>query len=261
MQTLSRTSLAVALAMLCAATGNTQTATAPKPATGSGAPAADAPQRDPGLYMNIQTDMGGITCKLFEQQAPNAVRTIVGLAIGKISYVDPRTKAVTKKKFYDGLVFHRVIPEFMIQGGDPLGTGYGNPGGPGFPYKNEVDPTLKFDVPGRLALANEGNNNSNGSQFFITEVPYASLNGGYTIFGQCDNVDIVKAIARVKRDSDDKPLMPVHIQHITVQRVGPVPPNAPEVMPKPATPAKPATTTAPKPVTGTAPKPTTPATH
>ena len=195
------------------------------------APAAPAAQRDPGLYMTFQTDMGDISCKLYEKEAPTAVRTMVGLAIGKTYYVDPRTHLKMRKKFFDGLTFHRVIPNFMIQGGDPLGNGLGNPEGPGFPYKNETLPGLLFNVPGRLALANSGADNTNGSQFFITEVAYPSLNGGYTLWGQCGNLDVVKAIARVKADNNNKPLMPVHIKHVIVERVGPVPLNAPEAMP------------------------------
>ena len=192
-------------------------------------PTASTAGRDPGLYMTFQTDMGAISCKLFEKESPVTVGKMVGLAIGKISYVDPTTKQTVHKKFFDGLTFHRVIPGFMIQGGDPLGTGTGGPEGPGFPYKNENSPGLNFDVPGRLAMANAGPN-TNASQFFITEVANPALNGGYTIWGQCDNPDVVKAIARVKRDASDKPLTAVHIQHVIVQRVGPAPANAPEVM-------------------------------
>ena len=209
---------------------------------------AATPERDPGLYWTMQTDMGAISCKLFEKEAPVTVSTMVGLAIGKKSYVDPATKQTVRKKFFDGLTFHRVIPGFMIQGGDPLGNGSGSPEGPGFPYKNESSPGLNFDVPGRLAMANAGPN-TNGSQFFVTEVPNPSLNGGYTIWGQCDNPDVVKAIARVKRDSNDKPLTAVHIQHVIVQRVGPAPANAPEAMaaapagkPAPASNARPPAT-------------------
>jgi peptidyl-prolyl cis-trans isomerase A (cyclophilin A) len=202
-------------------------------ASSQAAPAQDAaPQagaRDPGLYMTFQTDKGDIACKLFEKEAPITVRTMVGLAIGKTSYQDPQTGQTVKKKFFDGLTFHRVIPMFMIQGGDPLGTGTGAPGGPGFPYKNESVASLKFDVPGRLAMANAGPN-TNGSQFFITEVPVAQLDGGYTIWGQCGNVDVVKAIARVSRDPNDKPNTPVHIKRVVVERVGPAPANAPESM-------------------------------
>jgi len=200
------------------------------PQAGSAAPAAAAGEREAGLYMTFQTDKGSIACKLFEKEAPVTVGKMVGLAIGKISYIDPRTKQTGRRKFFDGLTFHRVIPGFMIQGGDPLGNGLGGPEGPGFPYKNESAPGLMFNVPGRLAMANAGPN-TNASQFFITVAPYPSLNGGYTIWGQCENVDVVKAIAGVQRDSNDKPLTPVHIQHAVVERVGAAPANAPEAMP------------------------------
>ena len=195
--------------------------------------ASEAGQREPGLYMTFQTDKGNIACKLFEKESPITVGKMVGLAIGKISYIDPRTGQQNRNKFFDGLTFHRVIPGFMIQGGDPLGNGTGSPKGPGFPYQNETSPALTFNVPGRLAMANAGPN-TNASQFFITEAPYPSLNGGYTIWGQCQNQDIVKAIAGVQRDSNDKPITPVHIQHVVVERVGPAPANAPEAMPAPA---------------------------
>lgn len=213
--------------------------TAPLAMVAQDAQAPAAGQREPGLYMTFQTDKGNIACKLFEKEAPVTVGTMVGLAIGKTSYIDPRTGKQNRNKFFDGLTFHRVIPGFMIQGGDPLGTGTGSPSGPGFPYKNETSPNLKFDMPGRLAMANAGPN-TNASQFFITEVAYPSLNGGYSIWGQCENADVVKAIARVQRDSSDKPVTPVHIQHVMVQRVGPAPANAPEAMSGPAGSDKPA---------------------
>ncbi len=192
------------------------------------APGEAKAAREPGLYMTFVTSMGAISCKLYEKEAPIAVHKIVGLAIGKISYIDPRTgRRVVGKKFYDGLTFHRVIPNFMIQGGDPLGNGTGSPRGPGFPFKNEVVPTLRFDVPGRLALANAGPD-TNGSQFFITEAPAPWLNGGFTLFGQCGNLDVVHAIANVPRDANDRPLKPVVIERVLVERVGPTPPDAPE---------------------------------
>jgi len=203
------------------------------PPSGQTAQASAAGQREPGLYMTFQTDKGDIACKLFEKESPITVGKMVGLAIGKISYIDPRTKQQNRNKFFDGLTFHRVIPGFMIQGGDPLGTGTGAPGGPGFPYQNETSPGLAFNVPGRLAMANAGPN-TNASQFFITEAPYPSLNGGYTIWGQCQNQDVVKAIAGVQRDAQDKPLTPVHIKHVVVERAGPAPANAPEAMSTPA---------------------------
>lgn len=193
-------------------------------------PASPADKRKPGLYWTMETDKGKIICKLFEAEAPVTVRTMVGLAIGKISYVHPETKKVMRNKFFDGLTFDRVIPGALIQGGDLLGTGVGHPEGPGFPYKSEIVPSLKFDVPGRLAMANSGPD-TNDTHFFITETPNPSLNGKYTIWGQCENADVVKAISGVPRDPGDTPLTPIHIQHVIIERVGPAPADAPEAMP------------------------------
>jgi peptidyl-prolyl cis-trans isomerase A (cyclophilin A) len=194
-------------------------------------PAAPAQnvKRDPGLYWTFETDMGNISCKLFEKEAPNTVRTMVGLALGKISYRDGATGATMKKRFFDGLTFHRVIPNFMIQGGDPTGTGTGGPEGPGFPYKNENVPQLNFDVAGRLAMANAGKD-TNGSQFFITEQVVGLPPNTYTIWGQCQNLNVVKAIARVPT-TGDHPNNPPHIKKVDIERVGPAPTNAPEAMP------------------------------
>jgi peptidyl-prolyl cis-trans isomerase A (cyclophilin A) len=188
-----------------------------------------ATEREPGLYLTFETSMGPLRCKLYEKEAPLTVGTIVGLATGKKSYQDPRTgQKVEGKKFYDGLIFHRVIPEFMIQGGDPLGNGTGGPRGPGFPFKDECVASLKFDVAGRLAMANAGPG-TNGSQFFITEAPTPHLHMRHTIFGQCENVDLVKAIARVPTKGSDMPAKPVVIERVTVERVGPAPSGAPEL--------------------------------
>jgi peptidyl-prolyl cis-trans isomerase A (cyclophilin A) len=198
------------------------------PIAGNGATPAD--KRKPGLYWTFETDKGKISCKLFEAEAPVTVRTMVGLAIGNISYVHPETKQVERKKFFDGLTFDRVIPGVMVQGGDLLGTGVGHPEGPGFPYKSEVEPTLKFDTPGRLAMANSGPD-TNDTHFFITEAAYPSFDGKFTIWGHCENVDVVKAIARVPRDMGDTPVTPVRIQRVVVERVGPAPVNAPETVP------------------------------
>jgi len=199
----------------------------PGPTAASEPVMKDEQAGEPGLYMTFDTNMGKIRCKLFEKEAPMTVRKMVGLALGKLSYVDPRTKKeVSGKRFFDGLIFHRVIPRFMIQGGDPLGTGYGGPEGPGFPFKDEFSPSLKFDVPGRLAMANTGPN-TNQSQFFITEIPTRNLNNKHTIFGQCDNLDIVKSISRVPANND-KPIKSVLMKRVSVERVGPAPPDAPE---------------------------------
>lgn len=165
----------------------------------------------------IHTSMGDIHCVLFPDKAPIGTTNFIGLATGTKEWTNPRTgKTMTGVPLYDGTIFHRVIPQFMIQGGDPLGSGTGDPG---YKFKNETTSELKFDRPGRLAYANAGPN-TNGSQFFITEVPYASLNGGYTIFGQCEDAEIVQRIARVQRSSDDKPFTPVKIKHIEIVEGG-----------------------------------------
>jgi peptidyl-prolyl cis-trans isomerase A (cyclophilin A) len=163
----------------------------------------------------IDTTAGKLTCTLFPDKAPIGVANFIGLATGTKDWTSPITH---QKKhgvpLYDGTIFHRVIPDFMIQGGDPMGTGTGDPG---YAFKNETSSDLKFDRPGRLAYANAGPG-TNGSQFFITEVPYPSLNGSYTIFGQCDaaSVTLVKQIARMGRDSNDRPNKPVKINHISI---------------------------------------------
>lgn len=163
----------------------------------------------------IDTTAGKLTCTLFPDKAPIGVANFIGLADGTKDWTNPASHA--KKHgvpLYDGTICHRVIPEFMIQCGDPAGNGTGDPG---YAFKNETSADLKFDRPGRLAYANAGPN-TNGSQFFITEVPYPSLNGGYTIFGQCDpaSVELVKKIARMPRDANDRPNNPVRINHINI---------------------------------------------
>jgi len=177
-----------------------------------------------GPSVVFDTSMGRITCQFFQKQAPKAVANFIGLAEGTVDWTDPATKKLMHHKHYfDGTIFHRVIPEFMIQGGDPTGTGTGDPG---YAFDDEVDPNLNFDRPGRLAMANSGPN-TNGSQFFITEKAYDSLNQHYSLFGQCDDagVEVVKAIARVPRDRDDKPYQPVTLQKVTIVRPGqPMPP-------------------------------------
>ena len=172
----------------------------------------------------LDTSMGRITCRLFDKQAPLAVANFIALAEGTKPWTDPVTrKKVKGKPFYNGTTFHRVIPEFMIQGGDPTGTGTGDPG---YMFADEFDPNLNFDVPGRMAMANSGPD-TNGSQFFITEVPTTHLNQKHTIFGQCDqpSIAVVSAIARVQRDPDDKPLQPVTLNKVTIVKEGqPLPP-------------------------------------
>ena len=225
-----------------------QAAPAAKPAPTPAAKPAVAP-RPTGPTAVIDTTVGKMKCELFPDKAPIGVANFIGLANGTKDWVNPASHA--KKHgvpLYDGTIFHRVIPEFMIQGGDPAGTGAGDPG---YAFKNETSPTLKFDRPGRLAYANAGPD-TNGSQFFITEVPYPSLNGGYTIFGQCDEaaVALVKQIARMGKDANDRPFRPVKINHISVtQSIAAAKPATTSAKPAGTTtkapvktPAKPATT-------------------
>lgn len=164
----------------------------------------------------LETSMGTINCTLFPDKAPMTVENFIGLANGTKEWKNPVSGATKKNTpLYDGTVFHRVIPNFMIQGGDPAGNGSGDPG---YKFRDEIT-DLRFDQPGRLAMANAGPN-TNGSQFFITEVPTPHLNGRHTIFGQCDNLDLVQKIARVKRDANDKPLTPVRLLHVKIVQPG-----------------------------------------
>ena len=196
----------------------------------------------------IDTTAGKMTCTLFPDKAPIGVANFIGLATGTKDWKNPAGAPKHGVPLYDGTIFHRVIPQFMIQGGDPAGTGSGPD--PVKPFKNETSKDLLFDKAGRLAYANAGPN-TNASQFFITEVPFTGqqasmLNGNYTIFGQCDDasVALVKQIASMKTDANDRPYRPIKINHISIQKAGGAP--------------KPAATPAKKPATGTTPKPSTP---
>jgi len=238
---IQRSLLFPALAAICAsgsfATAFAQQSTASQDVPDAPQATAEATTFPNGPTVVMDTSMGQITCQFYEKQAPRAVMNFISLATGSKDWTDPATgKVMHHKPLYDGTTFHRVIPEFMIQGGDPAGNGMG---GPGYQFDDEFDPGLNFDRPGRLAMANSGPN-TNGSQFFITEQAYDSLNQHYTLFGQCDDasVAVVKAIARVQRDSDDKPLTPVVLQKVTILVDGkplpPVPdaPSAPIEQPK-----------------------------
>ncbi len=144
------------------------------------------------LHATFQTSAGDIVVKLFPDKAPKTVENFVGLAEGTKEWTEPKGGKV-KRPLYDGTIFHRVIPDFMIQGGDPMGTGYG---GPGYKFADEIGPDNRFDRPGLLAMANAGPN-TNGSQFFITEVPTPHLNRGHTIFGEVvKGIDLIAQIAR-----------------------------------------------------------------
>jgi cyclophilin family peptidyl-prolyl cis-trans isomerase len=250
------TLLCMALASTCQTTPQTTPKTAPTKAgstqkTGAtGKSAAPAATATPGEHptATIHTTAGDMKCELFPDKAPKATANFIGLATGKKDWTDPATgKTVHHRPLYDNVIFHRVIPGFMIQGGDPLGQGTG---GPGYKFEDELAPDLLFDKPGRLAMANSGPN-TNGSQFFITEQATPFLNpcfdeggcmggrrpkgSGYTIFGQCDDntVQLVKKITAgpcqgggACSGGNSMPQNPVHIQHIDISGVAAVKPAA-----------------------------------
>lgn len=167
-------------------------------------------------YAIFETTKGNITIMLYPDRAPETVANFIGLATGSKQWADPNLGGMTSKPLYDGTIFHRVIPDFMIQGGDPLGTGFG---GPGYQFKDEFDDSLVFSAPGRLAMANSGPN-SNGSQFFITTVATPWLNHKHTIFGQViDGEEIVEAISLVEKDANNKPIEPVVIKKISIKDI------------------------------------------
>lgn len=210
------------------------------------------------LLATIETSMGPFHCKLFEQDAPLTVANFVGLARGLRHFRDPQSASWIKRPYYNGLLFHRVIPNFMIQGGDVTGTGAGDIG---YTIPDEKNAAHRFDHGGVLAMANRGPN-TGSSQFFITEGPTQALNDGggagghYQIFGDCAEVDLVKKITRVPRSPSDRPFGDVKILSVVISRQGapdaqpiaPVskspptkgsPPKAPSGKPKPAPQAMP----------------------
>jgi len=239
-----------AILLLAAAAAFAQTAPAPKKADAPAAAPA-APAREPGLYVTFNTSMGTIVAVLYEKEAPVTVQNFVALARGTKAWKDPKSGAMVAKPLYNGVTFHRVIPRFMIQTGDPTGTGAHDCG---FTIKDEVVPSLKFDRPGRLGMANLGSPHSGACQFFITQVPYPSLdppNGLYTIFGQVvEGQDVVDKIEAVPTDANNKPRTPVRIVSVTIKREGPPPAPAPAAKKTaaPGTAAK-KTTTTPAPAT------------
>jgi cyclophilin family peptidyl-prolyl cis-trans isomerase len=204
--------------------------------TNKAAPAAKAPVHHAAAGQPtaiIETTAGKMSCTLFPDKAPIGVENFIGLATGTKDWRNPVSGATKHGvPLYDGTIFHRVIPGFMIQGGDPKGDGTGDAG---YKFKNETSSDLPFDRPGRLAYANSGPD-TNGSQFFITEVATPHLNGKYTLFGQCDEatVVLVKQIAHMATDpSNDRPFRPIKITHVKIERGGSTAPAG-----KSATPAK-----------------------
>jgi len=167
------------------------------------------------LHAHFTTTEGSFTIRLFDAEAPNTVANFVGLAEGTREYADPKTGQKTTGTFYDGLVFHRVIDNFMIQGGCPLGTGTG---GPGYKFGDEFNPALRHDKPGILSMANAGPG-TNGSQFFITLVPTPWLDNKHSVFGEVTSgMDIVRKIGSSKTGAMDRPATPIVIQSVTIER-------------------------------------------
>ena len=172
------------------------------------------PDLEDGLYAEFKTNKGVMVAKLEQEKAPITVANFVSLAEGNNTMVNEKYK---KKAFYNGLIFHRIIDKFMIQGGDPLGTGQGNPG---YKFNNESHPDLKHDKPGILSMANSGPN-TNGSQFFITEIPKPHLDNGYNVFGELViGLNIQDSISNVKTDSSNKPIEDVIIEELNIIRKG-----------------------------------------
>jgi peptidyl-prolyl cis-trans isomerase A (cyclophilin A) len=173
--------------------------------------------KTPGTYAIFKTTEGTVVCRLFEKEAPKTVENFIALAEGTKDWTHPSTGEKGARKLYDNSVFHRVIPKFMIQGGDPQGTGFG---GPGYRFEDETKGSAhKFDKPGKLAMANSGPN-TNGSQFFITVADTSWLTGKHTIFGEVvEGMDVVEKIANAPRNSSDKPNKEIKIETLTIEHV------------------------------------------
>jgi peptidyl-prolyl cis-trans isomerase A (cyclophilin A) len=195
-------------------------------------PPSEPPKYPPGLYATINTSSGDITAELFEKETPVTVRVFMGLARGTQPWLDPKTRKPVNRPLYENLIFHRVIPDFMIQTGDPTETGAHECG---FKLPDEFVSTLKFDRPGRLAMANAGPGTA-ACQFFITEDKYPDGNGHYAIFGQVvDGQRVVTKISHVIRDRKDRPIVPTKLIKITFMRIVPqaAQPPAPSPAPSP----------------------------
>src|SRR5579875_3130379 len=173
--------------------------------------------RQPGTYATFHTTEGEIVVRLFPEDAPKTVANFVELAEGTRDWTDPKGAKKSGEKLYDGTIFHRVIPDFMIQGGDPAGSGMG---GPGYKFEDETKGSPhKFDKPGKLAMANAGPN-TNGSQFFITVAPTQWLTGNHTIFGEVvEGQAVADKISRVARGPMDKPKTPVVLESLVIERI------------------------------------------
>jgi peptidyl-prolyl cis-trans isomerase A (cyclophilin A) len=172
--------------------------------------------RPAGTYAIFETSLGSVVIKLLDKEAPKTVENFVGLAEGTKEFTNEKTGKKEKRPFYDGLIFHRVIPDFMIQGGCPHGTGMG---GPGYKFADEFHPSLKHSKPGKLSMANSGPN-TNGSQFFITVAATPWLDNRHTVFGEVvEGQDVANKISTVPRDRSDRPNTPVTINRVKIERV------------------------------------------
>ena len=173
--------------------------------------------REPGTYAHFDTSEGTIVVRLFEKEAPITVKNFIELAEGTREWTDPRDRKKKQTPLYHGTIFHRVIPDFMIQGGDPAGTGMG---GPGYQFQDETKGSPhKFDKAGKLAMANSGPN-TNGSQFFITVAATQWLTGNHTIFGEVvEGQSVVEKISKVPRGRNDRPNKDVVLNSVTIERV------------------------------------------
>jgi peptidyl-prolyl cis-trans isomerase A (cyclophilin A) len=173
--------------------------------------------RQPGTYAVFDTSEGKIVCRLFEKDAPKTVQNFIDLAEGTREWTHPTSRKKSKDRLYDGTIFHRVIPEFMIQGGDPAGTGMG---GPGYQFEDETKGSAhRFDKKGKLAMANAGPN-TNGSQFFITLVPTEWLTGKHTIFGEvAEGQEVADKIVTLPQNRQNKPNKDVVLNSVVIERV------------------------------------------
>jgi peptidyl-prolyl cis-trans isomerase A (cyclophilin A) len=172
--------------------------------------------RAAGTYATLETSQGNIVVHLLEREAPKTVENFVGLAEGTKEFINEKTGKKEKRPFYDGLIFHRVIPQFMIQGGCPHGSGMG---GPGYKFADEFHPSLKHSKPGKLSMANSGPN-TNGSQFFITVAATPWLDNKHSIFGEVvEGQDVADKVSQVPRDSSDRPRTPVTLQKVRIERI------------------------------------------
>jgi peptidyl-prolyl cis-trans isomerase A (cyclophilin A) len=171
----------------------------------------------PGVYAKFTTTEGNFTIRLFEAEAPKTVANFIGLAEGTKEWNDPRTGQKVKQPYYNGVIFHRVIAGFMIQGGDPLGQGTG---GPGYNIEDEFNPKVKHDKVGVLSMANTGRPNSGGGQFFITLAPTPWLDGKHTVFGEVvEGIDVITKIGGTKTLPGDRPAKEIVMQTVVIERV------------------------------------------